>query len=252
MLTLKEILTKETGDQVKELQGKITKVWKPKTGDNEGGEWKLQGLVITDGTTELNLTFKNRKEVPRSMEGSEMRITAPVDDKGKSKGMKMDFFNNKKLVLVDDRAKAILMGVENAAASEHHAQPGAAGKPAPAGSNGMTKDDWWTKDRLDIRTRVINTAVAHLFPALIAAGVTDNQAWGRTEEMAERAVAFVFKGQAVQQAEPATEVLAGAKAADSAAAEPEKKDPPKEKTKEQLAQEEELRKQDEACNDFEF
>ncbi len=80
------------------IAGTLTKIYKPKTGENSNGQWSIQNAVIkgTDGT-EVTLWMKDRPEIPTNQQGRFMILTAKQGDKGLSGLYVMDDDYNGKI-----------------------------------------------------------------------------------------------------------------------------------------------------------
>ena len=82
VLTIPQLREMSEGGIPEAFKGKIKKVWKRRSGTNEHGEWTLQTVVITDGTTDIDLCFNSRDEVPPSVVGKTIYVEATKGDRG--------------------------------------------------------------------------------------------------------------------------------------------------------------------------
>lgn len=79
---IEDIFELEPKETVTRTQGKLTKLYKPKTGESSHGPWSIQKGMIKDGSGEISVMFKDRDEVPQAWRDREIIITSHKSDKG--------------------------------------------------------------------------------------------------------------------------------------------------------------------------
>lgn len=93
-----------TGMPIPLFQGKVKKVWKPKTGEKDGKEWSMQNIVFHSSKGDLQATVWNAPECPRTWEEEEVTIESFKGPKGWI-GTITSEYQGKMQLKVSDKAK---------------------------------------------------------------------------------------------------------------------------------------------------
>lgn len=82
VLTIAEVLEMEPDMPVPVVRGKLVKLFKPKTGTSEKGDYSFQNGSLSDGKNEIKLVLKDREELPQSYRNKSVVIVAAKSDRG--------------------------------------------------------------------------------------------------------------------------------------------------------------------------
>jgi len=105
-MTLEQIIALEDKTAIDQVGAKLIKLFERRTGTNKYGNWSIQNGVLTDGHVTVNVSFRNRSEIPQDLVGQYIVITAA--DKNRSKvGLRKESDQNGNPVVVAD-ARAVI------------------------------------------------------------------------------------------------------------------------------------------------
>lgn len=111
------------------VQGKITKIYKPKSGSNDRGHWSFQKIKLRDKTGESWVNLRNRSTLEPAWEGHWVLFEEEGDD-GK---IRVDHYNGENRIEVNTTAAMTEREIDTQAASAPTTPP-AANPPTPSQS----------------------------------------------------------------------------------------------------------------------
>lgn len=88
-------MTKMADEPVFLVEATVKNVGKYISGKSARGDYSFQSVIITDGRDEFRAVFKDRKELPRNVEGKKLQFLAHHGDRGWT-GLKMKMDENYK------------------------------------------------------------------------------------------------------------------------------------------------------------
>jgi hypothetical protein len=106
-MTLEQIIAAQDKTAIDQVGAKLVKLFDRKTGTNKFGEWSIQNGILTDGHVTVNVSFRNRSEIPQDLVGQYIVITA-AEKNGAKVGLRKESDQNGNPVVVAD-ARAVIM-----------------------------------------------------------------------------------------------------------------------------------------------
>ena len=82
IVPIKEIFGLESGETVPAVKGTIKNVYDQSKGTNAHGDWKLQNIVVADGTGEIKVKLADRDPIPLAWKGKQALIECNDGGKG--------------------------------------------------------------------------------------------------------------------------------------------------------------------------
>ena len=76
MTTIEQIKNMDDGTPVFDFECRVKDVYERKSGEGEHGPWSFQGILLEDSTGSIRATVKNRDEVPQSLAGKTIKLSA--------------------------------------------------------------------------------------------------------------------------------------------------------------------------------
>jgi len=137
VVSVVEAIQMTPGEHIPAFKGRLKKLGKYSSGDNEHGHWAFQNGTVTDGNGEIKVKFKNREALPPAWEGRAFYIESTPGTKQPFLGIvrELDEYKGvqKPCITVDERA--IMSDWQGGEAATQQAQPAArqpaAHQPAP-------------------------------------------------------------------------------------------------------------------------
>jgi len=124
--TVAEAIAAEIDEPILAIRGKLTKCFKPISGEGAYGAWTLQNAELTDATGAIKILFSNRNEVPQDWRNHVVELRCGKGAKGSGyTGVKRTVDKKTKVdtLTVSDKAEVILFE------AEHQPEPGQSAPP---------------------------------------------------------------------------------------------------------------------------